>query len=174
MQFLFLCLAGVQWSDETDRMMHLQGERNRRASSMRSSTCAQLPPLPPFCPCPDPCHAPAGPSCFTDPHACLASTVTPLAARPLTDCCCCNCCCDCCCCWGCCCCCCCWAFCCCTAGAPLVEVVDDMGRSGPEAGSERKAVRLSLTQPSTVAVAELLALPLAPLPLLLDCARRCA
>ena len=49
-----------------------------------------------------------------------------------------------------------------------------MGKSGPEAGSERKAVRLSLTQPSTVAVAEVLALPLAPLPLLLDWALRCA
>ena len=49
-----------------------------------------------------------------------------------------------------------------------------MGKPGPEAGSETKAVRLSLTQPSTVAVAELLALPLAPLPLLLEWALRCA
>ena len=73
---------------------HLQGERKRRASSIWSSTCVQLPPLSPFWPCPRPCHAPAGPSCCTDPHDCLAATFTAFAPRTATDCCCC------CCCWA--------------------------------------------------------------------------
>ncbi len=91
---------------------NLQGDNSRRAFSMLSSTVAQLPPLPPAGPCPRPCHAPAGPFCFTLPHDCCAALLVPLPPVCCSCCCCHCCCCDCCCCCTCCtsctsCCCCC-------------------------------------------------------------------
>ena len=50
----------------------------------------------------------------------------------------------------------------------LAEGDEEICGSGPEAGSATKAVKLLLTQPSTVAVADVLAPALLLLPLLPD------